>query len=108
MNAKVDPLSYAFDKAFEAVTKPRRHISAGEARFESMSPAEQRRCVGHWLAQQQDQDGWIMDQLMELKPNELLANFEAGDDAANGLLVARALLGLKRQIGEDEAYWESK
>jgi hypothetical protein len=108
MNAKVDPLSYAFDKAFETLTKPRRHISAGEARFEAMSPAEQRRCVGHWLAKQADQDGWIMDQLMETKPNELLANFEAGDDAANGALVARALLSLKRQIGQDEAYWESK
>jgi hypothetical protein len=108
MNAKVDPILFAFDKALETITRPCRHISEGEARFEAMSPAEQRRCVGHWLAKQQDQDGWIMDQLMEIKPNELLANFEAGDDAANGLIVARVLLGLKRQIGEDEAYWESK
>jgi hypothetical protein len=108
MNAKVDPRLFDFDKALETITRPRRHIPEGEARFEAMYPAEQRRCVGHWLAKQQDQDGWIFDQLMEIKPNELLANFEAGDDAANGALVARALLGLKRQIGQDEDYWESK
>jgi hypothetical protein len=108
MNAKVDPILFAFDKALETISKRTRHVSEGEARFEDMSPAEKRRCVGHWLAKQQDQDGWIVDQLMDLKPREVLANFEIGDDAANGRLVAQALLGLKRQIGEDEAYWESK
>lgn len=107
MSAKIDEhLMRSMDVAFERLFKPVRTVSRGEAKFNSYTPEQQRRLVPHWLSKQKDQDGWIADQLTLIKPSEILANFENGDDAANGRLVAMALLGLGKTIGDDTDYWK--
>lgn len=110
MNAKLDhvdeALMSATNIAFDRIFRPVRTVSRGEAKFNSFQPEQRRRLVGHWLSKQKDQDGWIADQLDCIKPSDILANFEKGDDAENGRLVAQALLGLARTIGEDDDYWK--
>lgn len=70
------------------------------------TPQQKRRLVGHWLSTKDRGNDWALDQLMELNVNKILANFEAGDDAENGRLVANALLALCDQIERDEDYWQ--
>jgi hypothetical protein len=69
---------------------------------------QKRRLVGHWLSTKDRGNDWALDQLMELNVNKILANFEAGDDAENGRLVANALLALCDQIERDDEYWQKE
>lgn len=109
MSAQIDEkLMQHIDVAFERLFKPVRVVPRGEAKFNGFPPKQQRLLVGHWLSRQKDQAGWITDQLVCIKPEDILRNFENGDDAENGRLVAIALLGLGTTIGEDDAYWEER
>lgn len=85
---------------------PVRRVSRGEMRWSGFSDEQKRRCIGHWLSKQDDQEDWINDALVSIKADDILRNFEAGDDAANGELIRRALMEyIGKACADDDEYW---
>lgn len=63
---------------------------------------EQRRQIDFWIAHHKHRDAILDDVSVDIDMRELLKNFAAGDDAANGQVIKRLFMRLRDQIDREE------
>lgn len=93
--------SMALDKIFGAPTPRERE------RMADFSEKQQRRIIGHWIYKHDDIEGVVLDKLNDIDVHKLIADFESGDEAEIGRVVAKLLMSFKTSVDADEHYWRT-
>jgi hypothetical protein len=92
------------DHQFEALLRPIKRVSDAERTFNGLTREQQHYYADRYVAMKDDPNGYVMDALTDVKPDEIRAHLRAGDYTAVGLCVAREYLkyGVKFFEIEDE------
>jgi hypothetical protein len=102
MSAVDKALLDIIDRQFECL-RPRPRSNA-QASFEALPPHLKRLNVANWLRRQEDSEGFVLDQIMELDTDRLVDLLELGDEAKIGELVVRELLKYGERMMEDPEF----
>lgn len=103
-NQMMNVMIAAVDRIFGADNlelRRRRLRMSPQERFDTLPPELKAHNVCAYIESKKDPDGWVHDQIVSIPAKDILANFRAGDHAANGELIKRALY----ELGYRDDFW---